>query len=531
MNEQIELIGHAILRNILTDIRKAQWFSVIADEASDVSNKEQLSVCIRWVDDKFSVYEDPLELINLSKTDAAAITNALRDCLTRFCLPISQCRGQAYDGASNMSGHLNGVAARIERDFPAALYLHCFAHCTNLCLQSVSRKCVSLRDAIDLVMEVSQLIRFSPKRSALFSEMQMQLGLCSMSLKPLCPTRWTVRTAAISAVLSNYETLQATLEQINSETHDDYGRKAGGYLAQMDKFSTFFGLKLAHLVFSGTEQLSLTLQGKDTTIQEAINATELAIQYLTRLRSDMTFADFYSKVVEGSKDLTSEPTLPRYKRPPRRIDEGEAPVQFSDAEMYFRQQYFETLDLLINELKQRFQQRRGLPVMAVLEKVLMDYANGITAFCSTELPHEFDLYKDDLDLSKLKTQLSMLPDLIVTRNTRNSVPIKKVTNVRTICDIINETSVGREMLSEVIKLLKIFYTLPTTTSTAERSFSALRRLKTFLRSTMTQPRLNHTLLSFIHKDRVDEIKEEKIAESFIGVNDKRRRYFGSFTES
>lgn len=63
--------------------------------------------------------------------------------------------------------------------------------------------------------------------------------------------------------------------------------------------------------------------------------------------------------------------------------------------------------------------------MAVLEKVLMDYANGITAFCSTELPHEFDLYKDYLDLSKLQTQLSMLPDLIVTRNTRNSVPIKK----------------------------------------------------------------------------------------------------------
>ena len=54
----------------------------------------------------------------------------------------------------------------------------------------------------------------------------------------------------------------------------------------------------------------------------------------------------------------------------------------------------------------------------------------------------YNLYKDDLDLSKLKTQLSMLLDLIVTRNSRNSVPIKKVTNVRTICDIINETSVG-----------------------------------------------------------------------------------------
>ena len=75
------------------------------------------------------------------------------------------------------------------------------------------------------------------------------MSLCSTSLKPLCPTRWTVRTAAILAALSNYDTLQATLEQINSETHDGYGRKAGGYLVQMDKFSTFFGLKVAYLVF------------------------------------------------------------------------------------------------------------------------------------------------------------------------------------------------------------------------------------------------------------------------------------------
>ena len=65
----------------------------------------------------------------------------------------------------------------------------------------------------------------------------------------------------------------------------------------------------------------------------------------------------YSKVVDGCKDLTFEPTLPRYRRPPRRIDEGEPPVHFCDTESYFRQQYFETLDLLINELKQRFQQR------------------------------------------------------------------------------------------------------------------------------------------------------------------------------
>ena len=114
----------------------------------------------------------------------------------------------------------------------------------------------------------------------------------SKTLKPLCPTRWTVRTAAISAVLSNYTVLRAALDDINTYTHDDYGCKAGGLLVLMDKFSTFFGLKLSHGIFSGTEQLSLILQCKDTTIQEGTMAAELAIQHLLRVRSDASFDQF-----------------------------------------------------------------------------------------------------------------------------------------------------------------------------------------------------------------------------------------------
>ena len=237
-------------------LKKLIGFSITADEATDVSNKEQLTLCVRWVDKELVIHEDPLELIHVPKTDSNTLTSVLKDCLIRFCLPISQCRGRAYDGASNMSGHLNGVAAQIEKIVPAALYLHCFAHCTNLCLQTIGRQCAPVRHALDLVMGISQLIRYCPKRTTLFLSLQSQLSPGSMSLKPLCPTRWTVRTSAISSVLTNYAVLCAALEEINVETHDDYGIKAGGYLAQMDNFSTYFGLKLSHLVFSGAEQLS-----------------------------------------------------------------------------------------------------------------------------------------------------------------------------------------------------------------------------------------------------------------------------------
>jgi len=121
LNEQIALMGLHTLRETLQDIRSAEWFSLIVDVAADVSNREQLAVCIRWVDKEFNIHEDPVELIQVPKTDSLTLTGAVKDCLIRLCLPISQCRGQAYDGASNMSGYLNGVAAQIQKNVPSAL--------------------------------------------------------------------------------------------------------------------------------------------------------------------------------------------------------------------------------------------------------------------------------------------------------------------------------------------------------------------------------------------------------------------------
>ena len=183
--------------------------------------------------------------------------------------------------------------------------LHYFSialHTTNLCLQSIGRQCAPVRHALDLDLDlVSQLIRYSPRH--LFLPLQSQLSPhLTTTLKPLCPTKWTVRTAAISAVLTNYSIL------CNTETHDKYGLKTGGYLAQMGTFSTYFGLKLFHVVFCEAEQLSLTLKGKDTAIQEATMAAELTIQYLQRQYNIckgnlQPFDKFYSQVVEESKDL------------------------------------------------------------------------------------------------------------------------------------------------------------------------------------------------------------------------------------
>ena len=80
-----------------------------------------------------------------------------------------------------------------------------------------------------------------------------------------------MRTRAIEAVLANYQLLLDALEEIQ-QGKDEYALKANGFLHSILKFSTFFGLKVSQLIFSAIEQLSVALQGKDTTIQDAVQA-------------------------------------------------------------------------------------------------------------------------------------------------------------------------------------------------------------------------------------------------------------------
>ena len=141
VNEILEIMAHQILRELLDRIREAEWFALIADETQDVSRVEKFSISLRWADTEYVVNEDVIAFASVEQTDAVTLTNTLRDVLIRSNLRLAQCRGQAYDGASNMSGCLNGVASQIQKEQPKAHYIHCVAHSLNLCLQDCGKKC------------------------------------------------------------------------------------------------------------------------------------------------------------------------------------------------------------------------------------------------------------------------------------------------------------------------------------------------------------------------------------------------------
>ena len=84
-----------------------------------------------------------------------------------------------------------------------------------------------------------------------------------------------------------------------------------------------------------------------------------------------------------------------------------------------------------------------------------------------------------------------------------------------------------ELLSEISIVLMLILVLPATDAGSERVFSVLRRIKTYLRSTMSQSRLNHVMLMNIHKEETEKMSLAAVANEFAAKYDKRRADFGN----
>ena len=93
---------------------------------------------------------------------------------------------------------------------------------------------------------------------------------------------------------------------------------------------------------------------------------------------------------------------------------------------------------------------------------------------------------------RLHTQLLLLPELCKRQS---------VTNIGELKSQLVDLGLSVYMFSEVKTLLKLFYVIPGSSATAERSFSVMRRVKNYLRTTMTSQRLNSAMLLHVHRGR------------------------------
>ena len=95
----------------------------------------------------------------------------------------------------------------------------------------------------------------------------------------------------------------------------------------------------------------------------------------------------------------------------------------------------------------------------------------------------------------------------------------------------SNTSPGQAslLLCQVKQLLQLILVMPATNATSERSFSALRRLKSYLRSTMGNERLNHLMVLHVHKERTDKLDLKCVLNEFVGESVHRTSIFAKYS--
>ena len=176
--------------------------------------------------------------------------------------------------------------------------------------------------------------------------------------------------------------------------------------------------------------------------------------------------------------------------------------------------YFEALDLAVTRILGRFDQK-GFKTYSKVEQLLFKAGEGQCP--KDELDQVCTFFYGDFNKGELIAELFTLHDLH--RSAVGDVT-PSVDSIKTALLTLSPTQ--RMLLKTVCWLFQLLLILPATNATSERLFSALRRVKSYLRSTMLQSRLNHLMNLHYHQDMCDRLDMKAIANEYITKNEARR---------
>lgn len=130
------LLIFAFVQNMITEeVKRAKYFSIIADSTPNSSNNEHITLIIRYV--KFGKIEFLVEELficfnNLNDKTGQEISDLLLNFLQQFKLNFKNCAGQDYDNGANMAGKYNGLQAVLLREDRNCTFYDCGNHILNL---------------------------------------------------------------------------------------------------------------------------------------------------------------------------------------------------------------------------------------------------------------------------------------------------------------------------------------------------------------------------------------------------------------
>ena len=214
-----------------------------------------------------------------------------------------------------------------------------------------------MSDALRNCQEISVLLKYSPKRDALFRKIKAEIAPESTGFRILCPTRWTVRGKYLQSIYENYVFLRTMWDEcLQTVKQPDIKARINGVKTQIEKFNFFFGIQFGERILKHTDNLSRALQNGAYSAAEGQIVAELSVRTLQSMPDDNSFGLFWAAVLSKSQRLQiAPPQLPRHRKVLAKLETGSsASEQMDCVKDLFRCQYFEAVDLVLNCIRARF---------------------------------------------------------------------------------------------------------------------------------------------------------------------------------
>lgn len=495
-NDIISTTGRLIRLSIIADVNNAHCFSVLSDATTDVSIKEQMCIVLRYVKDG-NIHEDFVGFNDLQESTGRAIANNIMRTLTEFGLDLRKLRGQGYDGCATMRGHNNGVQACVRESYPLAVYTHCASHVLNLVIVHAS-KFQDIANCVATIKEITNFIRGSAKR---MNKMNEILENGHITLGKLCETRWVELHESLINFQSLYPIVQDVLEDISQWPDNTASGKATQFLAAMIRPHFVISLCICSRFSGLLRPISKSLQDPTQDLIQCIKQIEVIETVLRDCREDCII-DFKT-IFEKAESLNGE-----HLRIPRKVGRQtkRSNYETDDPETFYRQSiYIPYLDGLLTQMKERFNDH-----MKTVTKVQYLIPRYVSEATYDDIVRLVDFYSTDINVTDMKDEFKRWK-IFWSNESKDELPA-------TAIDAIRYSKSIQLYYPNICILLHILATLPVTTASAERSFSCLRRLKTYLRSTMCEARLSGLALMSIYRGKLPST--DKVVDELAKCNRK-----------